>query len=139
MTDALPPKPLLLGAYLADFAGTSLLLFAGPYLPSLEAVLCCFAHKRASTGGGAVALRRRFAGGPTIDAVTLRPTRKRWVEPQPERCANGHPLVGGQVLVGTQHCDCMRTHRTHTCRLCGDTTYTPPLGSACRRHEFDER
>src|SRR4029077_12870582 len=28
---------------------------------------------------------------------------------------------------------CMRTHRTHTCRLCGDTTYTPPLGSACRR------
>jgi len=31
---------------------------------------------------------------------------------------------------GTQHCDCMRTHRTHTCRLCGHTTYTPPLGSA---------
>ena len=32
------------------------------------------------------------------------------------------------MLVGTQHCDCMRTHRTHTCRVCGDTTYTPVLG-----------
>jgi hypothetical protein len=57
-----PPKPLLLGAYLADFAGTSLLLFAGAYLPSSDAPLCGFAHKRARTGGGAVALRRRFAG-----------------------------------------------------------------------------
>jgi len=71
--------------------------------------------------------------------VTLRPTRKGWVEPRPERCANGHELLGGQVLVGTRHSDCTRTHRTHTCRVCGHITYTPPLGSACCRHEFDER
>ena len=72
-------------------------------------------------------------------AMWLRRTRKRWAEPAPKRCPNGHPLRGGLVLVGTQHCDCMRTHRTHTCGVCGDTTYTPPLGSACRRHEFDKR
>jgi pimeloyl-ACP methyl ester carboxylesterase len=47
--------------------------------------------------------------------------------------------ASGQVVVGTQHCNCMRTHRTHSCRVCGHTTYTPTLGSACRRHEFDER
>ena len=28
-------------------------------------------------------------------------------------------LRGGTCLVGTQHCDCWRTHRTHTCRTCG--------------------
>ena len=72
-------------------------------------------------------------------AMWLRRTRKGWAEPAPKRCAIGHELRGGTVLVGTQHCDCMRTHRTHTCRICGDTTYSPPLGSACRRHEFDER
>jgi hypothetical protein len=61
------------------------------------------------------------------------------VEDAPERCANGHELVGGQVLVGTMHCDCGQTHRTHTCRVCNHTTYTPPEGSACRHHQFDER
>jgi hypothetical protein len=51
--------------------------------------------------------------------MELRRTRKGWVERRPERCPNGHELRGGQVLVGTLHCDCMRTHRTHTCRVCG--------------------
>ena len=72
-------------------------------------------------------------------ALGLVPTRKGWQEIPPKHCANGHELRGGTVLVGTQHCDCWRTHRTDTCRICGDTTYSPPLGSACRRHEFDER
>jgi hypothetical protein len=71
--------------------------------------------------------------------MRLRHIRKGWEEIPPKHCANGHELRGGTVLVGTQHCDCMRTHRTHTCLACGHTTYTPPLGSACRRHEFDER
>ena len=54
-------------------------------------------------------------------AMWLRRTRKGWAEPAPKRCANGHELRGGTVLVGTQHCQCGRTHRTHTCRTCGDT------------------
>ena len=44
-------------------------------------------------------------------AMWLRRTRKGWAEPAPKRCANGHELRGGTCLVGTQHCDCMRTHR----------------------------
>ena len=74
-----------------------------------------------------------------MKAMNLVRTRKGWQEIPPNRCANGHELRGGTCLVGTQHCDCMRTHRTHMCRLCGHITYTPPLGSACRRHEFDQR
>jgi len=66
--------------------------------------------------------------------MRLRHTRRGWEEIPPKHCSNGHQLRAGAVLVGTQHCDCWRTH---TCRICGDTTYTPPLGSACRRHEFD--
>ena len=72
-------------------------------------------------------------------AMWLRRTRKGWAEPMPKRCANGHELRGGTCLVGTQHCNCGRTHRTHTCRTCGDTQYTPPTGSACRLKHLDER
>lgn len=97
----------------------------------------------ATTSGGSNAtlpIHGSPAGTPALPtaAVTLRRTRKGWVEPAPARCSKGHPLSARQVLVGTQHCACMRTHRTHTCRVCGATTYTPPFGSACRRHEFDE-
>ena len=72
-------------------------------------------------------------------AMWLRRTRKGWAEPVPKRCANGHELRGGTVLVGTQHCQCGRTHRTHTSRTCGDTQMTPPTGSACRLKYLDER
>jgi hypothetical protein len=51
---------------------------------------------------------------PSYVAPTI--ARKGWAEPRPERCPNGHELGAGRVLVGSQHCDCMRTHRTHTCR-----------------------
>ena len=43
-------------------------------------------------------------------AMWLRRTRKGWAEPAPKRCANGHELRGGTVLVGTQHCDCGQIH-----------------------------
>ena len=32
-------------------------------------------------------------------AMWLRRTRKGWAEPAPKRCANGHELRGGTVLV----------------------------------------
>jgi hypothetical protein len=66
-------------------------------------------------------------------------TRKGWQEIPPKRCANGHELRGGTCIVGTQHCKCGRTHRTHTCRTCGDTVMTPPTGSACVLKYLDER
>lgn len=65
--------------------------------------------------------------------------RKGWQEIPPKHCPNGHELLAGAVLVGTQHCQCGRTHRTHTCRTCGDTLLTPPTGSACRLKYLDER
>ena len=71
--------------------------------------------------------------------MNLRRTRKGWQEIPPKHCANGHELRGGSVLVGTQHCICGRTHRTHTCRTCGDTTWTPPTGSACMLKNLDKR
>jgi hypothetical protein len=72
-------------------------------------------------------------------AMWLRRTRKGWAEPAPKRCANGHELRGGTVLVGTQHCDCGQIHRTHYCKACGDTVFTPPLVEGCRSRAFDER
>jgi len=72
-------------------------------------------------------------------ALGLVPTRKGWQEIPPKHCANGHELRAGAALVGTQHCQCGRTHRTHTCRTCRDTQYTPPTGSACRLKHLDER
>jgi hypothetical protein len=66
-------------------------------------------------------------------------TRKGWQEIAPTHCGNGHELRGGTCLVGTQHCICGRTHRTHTCRICGDTVLTPPTGSACVPKYLDER
>jgi hypothetical protein len=71
--------------------------------------------------------------------MRLRWTRKGWVEPRPAFCSNGHRLGGGQVLVGVQHCECGRIHRSHTCRTCGDTIYDPPIGLDCRMRELDDR
>ncbi|QNJ58263.1 hypothetical protein SEA_ELLIE_38 [Mycobacterium phage Ellie] len=53
-------------------------------------------------------------------------------------CTNGHRLARN-ALVGVQHCDCGTLHRTHWCKTCGDTTYTPPLADGCRSRAFDER
>ncbi|ARQ95532.1 hypothetical protein I5G81_gp93 [Mycobacterium phage Shandong1] len=71
--------------------------------------------------------------------MRLRRTRKGYAEPAPDACPQGHPLRGGLVLVGSQHCACGVTHRTHTCRTCDETLYTPPLGARCRARHFDER
>jgi hypothetical protein len=42
----------------------------------------------------------------------------------PTRCPNGHPLVGGQVVVNYVRCKCdnapYRGHRYWTCRVCGE-------------------
>src|SRR4029077_19262892 len=47
-----------------------------------------------------------------MKAMNLRRTRKGWEEIPPKHCANGHELRAGAVLVGTQHCQCGRSHRT---------------------------
>ncbi|ASR85243.1 hypothetical protein I5H06_gp61 [Mycobacterium phage SirPhilip] len=53
-------------------------------------------------------------------------------------CANGHTLRRN-ALVGVQHCDCGTMHRTHWCKTCGDTTYSPPLTGGCRSRALDDR
>ncbi|ASR85640.1 hypothetical protein SEA_AMGINE_39 [Mycobacterium phage Amgine] len=70
--------------------------------------------------------------------MRLRPTRRGWVEVAPVTCTNGHRLARN-ALVGVQHCDCGTMHRTHWCKTCGDTTYTPPLADGCHSRAFDER
>ncbi|ASW31786.1 hypothetical protein I5G86_gp59 [Mycobacterium phage DarthP] len=70
--------------------------------------------------------------------MRLRPGRRGWVEVAPERCANGHTLARN-ALVGVQHCDCGTMHRTHWCKTCGDTTYTPPLAAGCHGRALDGR
>jgi hypothetical protein len=55
-----------------------------------------------------------------------------WITKAPTRCLNGHPLGGGQVLVGHQACqDGPGGHTTWTCRTCDETVYGPPLGPNC--------
>lgn len=66
--------------------------------------------------------------------------RGKWTVTAPTHCANGHPLVGGQVLVGTVACDCDTRHMTWWCKTCAHTTYGPALGDRCRvRTGPDER
>ncbi|KAA1246650.1 hypothetical protein F0Q45_23150 [Mycobacterium simiae] len=48
---------------------------------------------------------------------------------RPQRCARGHTLTPGQVLVGSVACSCGR-HITWQC-ACGATSYGPALGENC--------
>lgn len=51
----------------------------------------------------------------------------------PDACHHGHPFGPGTVQVGTQACGGHTgQHRSYYCVECGDITYTPPVGSACR-------
>jgi hypothetical protein len=54
-----------------------------------------------------------------------------WYAWPPARCGNGHQLGAGRMIVGNQPCS-TGGHITWRCNQCGDTTYAPPLGSACR-------
>ncbi|MGW5230465.1 hypothetical protein ACWEP5_36735 [Nocardia niigatensis] len=86
---------------------------------------------------------RRYRPLYTVDGVAV-PSRRLvhtvtgWSEPAPMRCCNGHSLLGDKnALVGWIPCPApaagdgsspARTgHRTHQCRVCGATVYTPPL------------
>ncbi|KQY30535.1 hypothetical protein [Nocardia salmonicida] len=66
------------------------------------------------------------------ESIRLYLRNGRWTEPAPRYCPNGHRLGPGQVLIGAV--PCIRIgghHRTHTCRACLTTTYTPPLHADC--------
>jgi hypothetical protein len=64
----------------------------------------------------------------------------RWAEPAPRHCPRGHRLGAGQVLVGSQVCGAEHGHhRTHACRECGATVYTPPMTVECTDGSFDGR
>ncbi|MGW5267510.1 hypothetical protein ACWEQ4_02565 [Rhodococcus sp. NPDC003994] len=63
-----------------------------------------------------------------------------WHEEAPRTCANGHVLQARSVLVGARACGCgIGHHRTHHCRTCGDTVFSPPLGETCTDGTFDGR
>lgn len=75
-----------------------------------------------------------------MDHNTLTWNGRGWAEGAPRECPNGHPLVGGKVLVGSHVCSCeIHHHRTHRCRECDAITYTPPLGVGCQDNAFDGR
>jgi len=53
----------------------------------------------------------------------------RWMIRPPQRCANGHPITPGRVLVGSIACGCgERRHLTWLCD-CGSMMYGPALGT----------
>lgn len=58
----------------------------------------------------------------------VRSTDGRWMVRPPERCADGHLLVLGRVLVGTAACSCGDRHLSWMCD-CGAVTYGPELGA----------
>ncbi|QFG11462.1 hypothetical protein I5G87_gp38 [Mycobacterium phage Ekdilam] len=73
-----------------------------------------------------------------VDSHGLKRTPRGWQEQPPPTCANGHRLARN-ALVGVQHCECGTMHRTHWCKTCGDTTYTPPRADGCRSRALDDR
>lgn len=105
-----------------------------------KAMSCCSVGESAgqerdftcsTTGAG----RREYG-----DEVSLRYTRRGWEEPRPSHCPRCRGALGaGQVLVGVAQCGCGTVHRTHTCRGCQETIYTPPLGNSCLLQSLDDR
>jgi hypothetical protein len=80
--------------------------------------------------------------GEVVDGLTLWQVKGGgWTSGRPIECPHGHRLDPGEVLVGTQACAEVLTgfHRTHTCRRCEATIYTPPIGPRCSHSAFDGR
>lgn len=70
----------------------------------------------------------------------LRRTARGWAEPRPTQCsACGASLGPHRTLVGIAQCRCGQSHRTHFCRSCEFTHYSPPLGDECLLLAMDER
>lgn len=73
-------------------------------------------------------------------AMRLRETPRGWAEQAPKHCPQcGAVLGAGKVLVGATACQCGRSHRTHFCRSCEFTIFSPALGQQCRLVALDER
>ena len=72
--------------------------------------------------------------------VRLHQTARGWAEPTPSHCPDcGAALGPRKVLVGLVQCRCGRSHRTHFCRHCESTQYSPRLGEDCLLLAMDER
>ena len=73
-------------------------------------------------------------------AVRLRRTARGWAEQAPTQCPECNAALGaGAVLVGTTACRCGQAHRTHFCRSCEFTLFSPELGPQCLPLAMDER
>lgn len=61
-------------------------------------------------------------------------TAKGWQVTAPTHCPTGH-LLKGNVTVGQQVCGGTHsgTHLEWYCRQCGQSVYSPAMGSACRK------
>ena len=88
-----------------------------------------------------VRVHKRMSRSRDVDpAVRLRKTARGWAEPSPTHCSEcGATLGPRKVLVGVVTCLCGRSHRTHFCRACDFTHYTPALGPECLLLAMDER
>jgi hypothetical protein len=53
-----------------------------------------------------------------------------WMVRPPERCAQGHLLVGN-CIVAAQPCRCQDRHMSWCCETCSHVTYGPALGENC--------
>lgn len=56
-------------------------------------------------------------------------SRARWMDRPPQRCARGHWLLPGHMIVASILCSCGR-HICWECE-CGATTYGPELAESC--------
>lgn len=54
-----------------------------------------------------------------------------YTDSRPYRCARGHWLLPGHMMVGSRSCSCGRgRHTTWECE-CGDITYSPKVRDSC--------
>lgn len=54
-----------------------------------------------------------------------------YTDKRPYRCARGHWLLPGHMMVGSRSCSCGRgRHTTWECE-CGDITYSPKVRDTC--------
>lgn len=63
-----------------------------------------------------------------LDELADRP-RTQWLDRPPRRCARGHWLLPGHMIVATIPCSCGR-HVCWECE-CGAATYGPELAESC--------
>jgi len=56
-------------------------------------------------------------------------SRTQWLDRPPQRCARGHWLLPGHMLVATVRCSC-GPHISWECE-CGAATYEPELTDSC--------